>query len=386
MSSPTPTAKNVALARIGVVESKGGAKPINVQFNPVSLQLSVSNQLKDKGNNQKQYIAKTTTKLTMDLVFDTTHTGMDVTLDTRKIQDMVSPQGAPGKSPPKDPEPPLVQFEWGTIKFQGVAETYKETIDFFSANGVPLRSSINLSISRTDRIFDDASKDAPKRADAVDDPTLFDAPAQSAADISNNAAAPGAARAIAASNGQESLRFGSGAGLTVGAGVELKPAVAFSAGGGAGLSLGGGAGLSLGGGAGLSLGGGASFGVSAGAGLDISGGAGFGVSGSAGFGVSGGAGIGVSGGLGAGVSASAGIAGLARLSATEGAFSGLRISASAPSSARFDPSRLVPKISSTAIATDAGATFQVGGKASAEGSGGLRADVGATGKLSFDAS
>jgi hypothetical protein len=108
--------------------------------------------------------------------------------------------------------------------------------------------------------------------------------------------------------------------------------------------------LSLGGSSGVSLGGAASFGASAGA----------------------------------NISASAGISGLARLSATEGAFSGLRISTSSSAAASFDPSRLAPKIGSATAALDAGATFQVGGKATMQGSGGLRAEVGASGKLSFD--
>jgi hypothetical protein len=251
----------------------------------------------------------------------------------------------------------MVRFEWGTIRFEGFAEGYKETLDFFSIDGVPLRASVNLTLTRADRVFEKVT--APGAV--VDDPGLFDVPAQSAAEVSKKAQVPGAARELAAANSNESLRFGDGGPLTVGAPVELKPAVAFSS--GAGLPLGGGgpAGLSLGGGAGgrLSLGG--SAGVSSG--------------GAASFG----------GSAGASISGSAGISGLARLSATEGAFSGLRISAGASSSARFDPAKLAPKIGSATAALDAGATFQVGGKAIMQGSGGLRAEVGASGKLSFDA-
>ena len=176
--------------------------------------------------------------------------------------------------------------------------------------------------------------------------------------------APDAARAVAAANGQESLRFGSGAVLTVGASIELKPPAAFAD---AGLSLGGGAGISLDGGAGVWFGGGA--GVSFGGGAGIS------------FG--GGAEVSLGGGAGVGVSGAAGIAGMARLSATEGAFSGLRVPA-ATSSVRLDPSKLAPKIASTTVSTDAGATFKPGGKANFESAAGLRADVGATGKLTFD--
>jgi hypothetical protein len=347
MKSPTPNAQPVALATIGVVSGDKDqvAEPITVHFNPVSLQLQVSNELKDTGNAQrKQYIAKTTTKLTMDLVFDTTDTGEDVTLTTRKLQAFLAPESPPGQTAPRETPPPVVLFDWGTLRFKGVAENYKETIDFFSANGVPLRASINLTLSRQDAVFDKPSDNAPKNAGGVDD-NLFDAPGGSASDLANTAGVPSAARALAAANGQASLRFAAGGGLTVGASIELKPPVAFA-----------------------------------------SAGAGIGIEASAGIGVSVGAGVGIGGSVsaGAGVSASAGIAGLAGLSATEGAFAGLRTATSSSGSVRIDSSRLAPKIASTTVATDAGATFQVGGKASFQGAAGLRADVGPGARLSFD--
>lgn len=408
---PTPSAQPVVLAMIGVVGANNEvADPIAVHFNPASLQLAVSNELKDTGNQKRtQFIAKTTTKLTMDLIFDTTDKGEDVTKTTRKLQAFVAPQPPPGQTAPKEAPPPQVLFEWGTLSFKGIAESYKETIDFFSANGVPLRSSINLTLSRQDAIFD-KREGAPTSAGRVD-ADLFDAPANSAAETANGGGAPDAARAVGAANGQESLRFGAGAGLTVGASIELKPPVAFasgklglSIGGGAsaGIGVGGGLGIGVGGGAGIGVGGGLSIGGGASAGFGVGGGLGIGGGASAGFGaggglsiggasagIGGGAGFGIGGGAGAGFSiggsAQAGISGMARLSASEGAFSGLRLTTSSSTSARLNPAKLVPKIQSTTLATDAGATFKVGGAATLEGGAGLRADVGATGKLTFDA-
>jgi hypothetical protein len=221
-------------------------------------------------------------------------------------------------------------------------------MDFFSANGVPLRSSINLTLSRQDAVFDEPSGDAPSDAGGVD-ADLFDAPADSAAAAANGGGAPGAARAVAAANGEESLRFGAGAGLTIGASIELKPPIAFASG-----TLG----LSIGGGVSAGIGGGVSLGIGATAGA----------------------------GIGIGSSAGAGISGMARLSASEGAFNGLRLTAGPkPPARRLNPAKLLPKIHSATLATDSGATFKVGGKATLEGGAGLRADVGATGKLTFDA-
>jgi hypothetical protein len=356
MKSPTPTAQPVALASIGVVTDGQFLvpDPITVHFNPVSLQLQVSatnpNQTSG-GGKATQSSGETTSKLTMDLIFDTTDTGEDVSLETRKLQAFVKPVASASKQNTDKPAPPLVLFEWGTLRFRGIMDSYKETIDFFSANGVPLRSSVNLTLSQQDGTFEAASDQAPTNAGTVDD-DLFDTPSANASDVANAAGVPSAARALAAANGQESLRFGAGAGLTVGGSIELKPPVAFAS-AGAGISLGAGAGVGLG--------------VSAGAGLSLGASASFGV------------------GASAGGSTSAGIAGLASLSASEGAFAGLRVTTGSSVSYRIDASRLTPTIGSTTVATDAGATFKIGGKASFQGAAGLRADVGASGKLSFDA-
>jgi hypothetical protein len=330
------------------------ADRITVQFNPVSLQLTVTNEPPKDSKDDKatQLIGTTSAELTMDLIFDTTDSGEDVLKTTKKLQAFVAPPLPTGKTAGKPMAAPQVLFEWGTLRFKGIAKSYKETIDFFSANGVALRSSINLTLSRPNAVFDPGES---KSAGSMDS-DLFDAPMNSAADAASGGGAPGAARALGAANNQESLRFGAGAGLTIGASIELKAPVAFAS-GKLGLSLGGGVG------GGIGIGGGLGIGVGAGAGIGVSAGAGFSVGGSA----------------------EAGISGMARLSASEGAFNGLRITTSAGPSARLDPTKLVPKISSTTLATDAGATFRVGGKASLEGGAGLRANVGATGKLSFDA-
>ena len=83
--APTKNAAAVALARLAVVTGANDrtGDAIVVQFNPASLQLQLSNELKDtKNNERKQYIAKANAKLTMELPFDTTDTGADVTAIT----------------------------------------------------------------------------------------------------------------------------------------------------------------------------------------------------------------------------------------------------------------------------------------------------------------
>jgi hypothetical protein len=346
MPDATPEAPAIAVARLGVVTGEDHVSNwLDVQFNPASLQLQVSNELKDTANNErKQYVAKSNAKLTMELLFDTTLDGQDVTATTRRIQAFISPELPRGNEARQRLPPPLVMFEWGRVKFKGIAESYKETIDFFSSNGVPLRSTVNLTLSRQDQVFDAATGEL---ADVAGDPEAAET-SGSAADVTNRTESPGAARTVAAANGQENLRFGDGSPLTLNASITLKPPAAFAAGG---LDLGLQGGLGVGGGASLTAG------ASLGAGLSVSAGAS----------------------LSAGVSA--GVAGLSRLSATEGAFSALRATTGVSASARLNTSRLLPQVRSLALTTDRHATFQVGGRATLQGSAGMGADVGARSSL-----
>jgi hypothetical protein len=391
----TLDAPAIALAQIGAVTDEGDEvrEWVYVHFNPASLQLAISNELKDTSNQQRsQYVAKTSAKLTMDLQFDTTHTGEDVTEITRKMQGFLLPETPPGQSPPREPPPPVVLFQWATIKFKGIVESYRETIDYFAANGIPLRALVNLTLSRQDKVFDEAPEDAPSGAGDVNS-DLTEAPAASASDLASRARVPGSARGLATLNAQESLRFGAGASFGVSASVNLNGPVGLGAGAGAGFgagvgaSLGAGAGVGFGAGAGLGIGAGAGFAASAGGTAGFGAGAGVGVSG----GVSGGLSVGAALGGGAGVNLSggAGISGRASLAAAEGAFAGLRTpTRTSGFAAKIDSGKLAARARSSSVSTDRGATFHAGGRAATSSSTGFRADVGAggsmRGRLDFD--
>lgn len=319
---------------------------VDVHFNPVSLQYAVSNTVEEKGsgNSKKQYVSQSSGKLTMDLVFDTTHDGSDV----RRVTDQI----AQFMEPDAQKVPPVVLFEWGTYKFQGMVESYKETIDFFAPNGVPLRASVNLTLSRQDKVFEPSSYAKFDQQDGLT-PDAVDVPApsepgagggtgQDATTLASQAGNPQGGRALAAANSLESMRFPSGP-LTVDASITLGPPVAFASGG-----------------AGLSLAAGGGFGA--------------GIGGSAGF--SAGAGIGGSAGFSAGASVAIGGRSSAGVSATGGAFAGLKSSRSR-AAVSLDPSRLLPPPPAAGVTAGAGTSFQLGGQISGHGSSSLRADVGA---------
>lgn len=316
---------------------------VTVHFNPNSLQYTITNTLKNEGQGKKaaQHVSESTGKLTMDLVYDTTDTGTDVRTHTQKIAAFMKPDAKKA--------PAVVRFEWGTFIFTGMIESYKETLDFFAPVGVPLRASINLTLSSRDKVFEleqKSEKDLPQfTSQGKLSLGAIEVPTRSAAAAASQSGDPDAARALAEANGLESMRFPSGASLTVDAAVTLGGPVAFASGG---------AGLSLGMGGGIGIGGGASFGMSAGFSASAS-------SSSPSFSFGG--------------SVSAGIP------ATQGAFAGLRVSTSTARSSRIDTDKLIQSSAAVGVATDSNATFTIGGQANIEGSASLRADVGAQASL-----
>jgi hypothetical protein len=375
MPPPTPPIESLASARFKTVKA---AEPIEVtvHFNPASLQYTVSNTLKDHGSGakKKQYVSQTTAKLTMDLVFDTTATGEDVRETTDKMASLLKPHGPSGKQ-----VPPLVEFGWGVYRFTGMVEQYKETLDFFAASGVPLRSSVNLTLSSQDVVFE-SNTNPPAQVDQGVTPEPVSVPTSTGpsggpAGVASSLGDPRAARAIAAANGAASLRFSAGAALAVGvgAGVALAPAAAFSAGAGAGLNLG------VSGGIGVGVSGGAGFGVSAGAGAGTTASAGAGVSAAAGAGASAGAsgGFGISGGVNAAAGAGLGLPTAGSASAG-GSFSGLR---AVPTTAVSMPDARTALALTGGSRSGGGVQFGLGGRAQSTGSASLSADVGANAEL-----
>ena len=364
---------------------------VPVHFNPASLQYTVANTLKEegKGAKKKQYVSQTTAKLTMDLVFDTTDSGEDVRVTTNKMAKLLQPVAAGGDKN----VPPTVRFSWGAYAFTGMVEQYKETIDFFAAGGIPLRAAINLTLSSQDVVFDSgtanpASVDTDLAAEPVVAPGSDDAAGPGGAQgVANAAGDPRAARAIAAANGADSLRFGAGASLAVGASVGVgfaagaSASVGFSAGIGAsaGASFSAAAGAGMSASAGLSAGAGANLlppaaFASGGGGLSLGAGAGAGLGLSAGGGLSVGAGASAGFGAGLSVGASAG-AGLSAGAGASAGFSGLRMETN-QSTRSLNTAALLPTAAGADFGAAGGASVAAGGRLTA-GSGGLRAEVGA---------
>jgi hypothetical protein len=239
-----PEVQSIAKANFRVLEGAGGgATEFDVQFNPASLEYTITNQFDDRNGNNgaRQFVKKSSAKLVMTLIFDSTDDGSDVRIKTEQVSRLLepSPDG-------KKKFAPKVEFGWGTYRFKGVIEQYKETIDFFAASGVPLRAGIALTLASQEVEFE-SSKNPAAAVDGsfAPDPVVLPAgpgpTAGGAAAIANTLGDPRAARAIASASGSASLRFGASAGLSVGGGVSLSAAVGFAPAASLGIGAGSGA-------------------------------------------------------------------------------------------------------------------------------------------------
>lgn len=131
---------------------------VTVQFNPETLKVSYSNQVvppKGEGSQQEkasiQYVGAGVTKLSVQIWFDVTGESPDagpLPTDVRKLTERVSYFITPRKQQNGEFVPPLVRFEWGTFRYEGIMDSLEESLEFFSSDGMPLRASMSLSLSQ----------------------------------------------------------------------------------------------------------------------------------------------------------------------------------------------------------------------------------------------
>lgn len=203
------------------------AKAISVAFNPVSLKVALSNQLKtESGNkgqskNAAQFVDKSASTLSFELIFDTSREITDVREQTRKIAELFMKPIAPGEpdynGDGKQPTVPRrLRFQWGRFGFDGLMQSYAETLDYFSPEGVPLRATLSLTLNE-DRFQHFSLPGEPPLARL---PPVFapSGPGSTLADAERSAGkeAPGRDwRSTALFNGIETPRFPGGSGVLV---------------------------------------------------------------------------------------------------------------------------------------------------------------------------
>ena len=207
-------------------------KPVEVQFNPQSLRLSRRSmgatglQREGSAGAQQTQVANSTSysaSLSVELMFDTSTTGKNVQDSTLAVASMMArnPQGNNSAGAPVSP----VRFQWGVFVFYCRIDSMDETLDYWSDQGVPLRSTVTLSLN-------EVSLDQR--------PPLPSAPAGSGA---------GAGAGLGGGIGA-----GFSAGLSAGVGVSAGVSAGASFGASAGFSAGAGFGASAGFSAGAAVG------------------------------------------------------------------------------------------------------------------------------------
>lgn len=127
---------------------------VDVQFNPTSLRVQISNRTaggQQAGAQARQRPGTGEMQVSFDLVFDsadegTTEDGVNVLDKTKTVERFVRPRSAqPGQE-----APPRVVFVWGTFTIQGVMESANIDLDLFDPKGVPLRAKVAVSIKGQD--------------------------------------------------------------------------------------------------------------------------------------------------------------------------------------------------------------------------------------------
>lgn len=126
-----------------------GKEVVEVDFNPESLKLNLSNQ--QSGGDQQaggstQYLGPGSSSLAVELLFDTSTTGTDVRQRTESLAYFIV--GDAQREGEQRMAPPKVSFRWGSFLFEGIIESMDETLEYFSEKGVPLRASVSISIKR----------------------------------------------------------------------------------------------------------------------------------------------------------------------------------------------------------------------------------------------
>ncbi|HEX5165941.1 MAG TPA: hypothetical protein VFV93_11140, partial [Thermomicrobiales bacterium] len=275
-------------------ESPPGAKSVEVDFNPQTLKLSYANENKggdQPGGSNKQFVGSGTSKLGVELVFDTTGTGVDVRKRTMDVAYFIQAKAQKDKKNTR--VPPGISFEWGSFIFRGVVNSISETLEYFSPEGVPLRATVSLDISRQEIEYmfgkpgqaSAGPATSPKAGTPGQAPLDTPRPGESLQQMAARNGNSADWRAIAAANNiDDPLR------LSAGALIDVNVSAGVSASAGAGISIGAGASASAS--AGISIGGGAAAGISGGAAVGFSAGLGGGVGFSSSGGIGAGAGIG----------------------------------------------------------------------------------------------
>ena len=158
-SKSTVLAKFDSDKKVVKAKNQDDAYQVRVQFNPASLKVNYSNQVKtgdQSTSSGMQFVGRGTSKLSLELIFDVSGIDATDTQDVRHMSEKIATfLKTTEQKDPKDPKGkkkrytvPGVRFQWGTFLFDGVLESMNETLDLWSEDGRPLRSTVAISLGQ----------------------------------------------------------------------------------------------------------------------------------------------------------------------------------------------------------------------------------------------
>jgi Contractile injection system tube protein len=149
-----------------VVPDDNGDFP--VQFNPTSLKITRQNNIDQGGattnTQRRQTPSQQPATLSFDLEYDTAE-GDEYgdPKDVRELTEAVRQFVEPPADQPSDP-PPRVRFIWGAFVFTGIVNQLTEDLDYFAADGTPLRAKMSLTITEQNLKFEAEAQGAGARS------------------------------------------------------------------------------------------------------------------------------------------------------------------------------------------------------------------------------
>jgi hypothetical protein len=126
--------------------------PIPVMFNPPEYRIEKTNQYAEVGipglgSSLLQFVRGSAEMLTMDLFFDTSSVGIDVTTITGLVVGLTTLNA-------ETHAPPHLMFVWGTLTFPCVLESVSQQFTYFNAAGMPLRATLAVRLKGLDTLQD----------------------------------------------------------------------------------------------------------------------------------------------------------------------------------------------------------------------------------------
>ena len=141
---------------------------LEVQFNPTEYTLNKGAQIAEiaiPGLDSPilQFVRGQNERLTLELFFDTTGSGMDATAeDVRDKTDLVYQLV---KIQPATHAPPLIWFVWGSLSFDAVVESVQQRFTLFNPQGVPLRATLSVTFREYKTLEEQLAELRPESAD-----------------------------------------------------------------------------------------------------------------------------------------------------------------------------------------------------------------------------